>query len=440
MNFINKSIIFFIKQFLKIFRIHVNSESFRASYSPLHPVLIYFKNAIKQGHLHNIPKIKFFNKVKIHPRKKNLLFVCHEASLSGVPVLTLNMIRLFKKNYNIIVLMLGDGPLINSFIKEKVILVNYFLYNKQSCSINIALEKIVKKYPIDFAIINSVECRASLDFLYTNGIKNLLFIHEFLSCYLNPKNILIDLKKINQEIIFSSEITKKDAIESLDDQFLHKKLVIPQGKSVISTKNNNYKKNKKLEAHIMNFKNDNDYLITGAGSIEYRKGVDIFINVANLLQKNKKLNFKFIWIGKVIDPLYFNSLKDQIKRMNLINNFIFLGESKNYDDIFKFSDLFILSSRLDPLPNVAIDAFYNNLPVICFDKATGILDFYKKINLSKYFTAQYLDSHEMAKKIIYFFNNKNKINKSQLIKAEAKRYYNMKIYFKKINNILLDKK
>ena len=35
------------------------------------------------------------------------------------------------------------------------------------------------------------------------------------------------------------------------------------------------------------------------------------------------------------------------------------------------ADLFYVSSRLDPLPNVAIDAGMLGLPVICFEGATG---------------------------------------------------------------------
>jgi hypothetical protein len=39
------------------------------------------------------------------------------------------------------------------------------------------------------------------------------------------------------------------------------------------------------------------------------------------------------------------------------------------------ADLFLLSSRLDPLPNVAIDELTMGLPVLCFEKTSGIADF-----------------------------------------------------------------
>ncbi len=44
------------------------------------------------------------------------------------------------------------------------------------------------------------------------------------------------------------------------------------------------------------------------------------------------------------------------------------------EPIYRLADLFLLSSRLDPLPNVAIDAALRGIPVVCFEGATGIAD------------------------------------------------------------------
>ena len=38
-----------------------------------------------------------------------------------------------------------------------------------------------------------------------------------------------------------------------------------------------------------------------------------------------------------------------------------------------------MTSRLDPLPNVGIDAMNESTPVHCFDNACGIADILKKI-------------------------------------------------------------
>ena len=58
-----------------------------------------------------------------------------------------------------------------------------------------------------------------------------------------------------------------------------------------------------------------------------------------------------------------------------------------------------MSSRLDPMPNVAVDALTHGKPVLCFDKATGIADFLMGCGLGNRCVARYLDTADMADKI-----------------------------------------
>ena len=55
-----------------------------------------------------------------------------------------------------------------------------------------------------------------------------------------------------------------------------------------------------------------------------------------------------------------------------------LDESPAYRALIERSDLFVVSSRLDPLPNVAIDAMQASTPVLCFDNACGIAGLLKE--------------------------------------------------------------
>ena len=45
----------------------------------------------------------------------------------------------------------------------------------------------------------------------------------------------------------------------------------------------------------------------------------------------------------------------------------FLGEVNSLEPVYAMADIFLLSSRLDPFPNVAIDAMLAGLPVVCFE-------------------------------------------------------------------------
>ena len=74
------------------------------------------------------------------------------------------------------------------------------------------------------------------------------------------------------------------------------------------------------------------------------------------------------------DTNYSAYLQDQIDRSGLGNHVCFTGELSALNAAYELSDILLLSSRLDPLPNVAIDAMFHELPVICFDQTTGIAD------------------------------------------------------------------
>ena len=66
---------------------------------------------------------------------------------------------------------------------------------------------------------------------------------------------------------------------------------------------------------------------------------------------------------------------------------------------YQAADLLLISSRLDPLPNVAIDALTLGLPVFCFEKTTGIADFLSEHGLKEQCVARYLDAHDLALKV-----------------------------------------
>ncbi|MFD2273638.1 glycosyltransferase [Undibacterium arcticum] len=91
-------------------------------------------------------------------------------------------------------------------------------------------------------------------------------------------------------------------------------------------------------------------------------------------------------------------LADQIRRAGLQEHVFFVDETNAIEVAYEEADLFLLSSRLDPLPNVAIDAMAHGVPVLCFNKTTGIADFLIESGLRNHCVAEYLDSADMAEK------------------------------------------
>ena len=78
-----------------------------------------------------------------------------------------------------------------------------------------------------------------------------------------------------------------------------------------------------------------------------------------------------------------------------------------------------MTSRLDPLPNVAIDALYAGKPVFCFDKACGISDLFKTNRLlAKELVIPYLNVSVLTEKLAEICVDEDK---QRLIGGECKK-------------------
>ena len=89
--------------------------------------------------------------------------------------------------------------------------------------------------------------------------------------------------------------------------------------------------------------------------------------------------FQFVWIGSGFDPEheigYSVYLTTKSNGQESSSQMKILRSTSQIELAYQIADLLLLSSRLDPLPNVAIDALSLGLPVLCFEKTTGIADF-----------------------------------------------------------------
>jgi glycosyltransferase involved in cell wall biosynthesis len=85
-------------------------------------------------------------------------------------------------------------------------------------------------------------------------------------------------------------------------------------------------------------------------------------------------------------------LKEQIERAGLADQVTFIGEVSDMEPFYALADAFFLSSRLDPLPNVSIDAAMRGIPIVCFAAASGIAEILIKDPLTAHGVVPHLDA------------------------------------------------
>lgn len=113
-------------------------------------------------------------------------------------------------------------------------------------------------------------------------------------------------------------------------------------------------------------------LIVGAcGTIGWRKGTDLFLQLAKQVLSRTGQPVHFVWVGGPLDQGEYTQLAHDSGVMGIRDSVTFTGTVKDHVPIFAQFDIFVLSSREDPFPLVALDAASLGIPVVCFDKAGG---------------------------------------------------------------------
>ena len=158
----------------------------------------------------------------------------------------------------------------------------------------------------------------------------------------------------------------------------------------------------------ISFFNKKDFKIISVARFTSQKDHFCLIKSINLL-KHKYKNIKVLLIGSGNKKKEIQNFIDELKLNKIIK---ILNFKKNPYPYMKKSDLFILSSNFEGLPNVLLEAIALNKFVISSNCPTGpseILDNGKGGLLFKVG-----DYKELSKKIIYTVNNKDKCNEKLL--------------------------
>jgi glycosyltransferase involved in cell wall biosynthesis len=143
------------------------------------------------------------------------------------------------------------------------------------------------------------------------------------------------------------------------------------------------------------------FIVGGCGWIEWRKGVDLFVQVAHSVLKAEQSGkpIYFIWLGNA-SPIELYKIKYDIRSLGLTTKIILIPNSETPADYFNLFDLFLLPSREDPFPLVCVENALMGNPVVCFDKNVGSTEF---IDNTCGAVVPYLDLVKMSEAVLSFY-------------------------------------
>lgn len=327
-----------------------------------------------------------------------VFLVLHEASRTGAPILGWNILQELKDRYNVVTIFLKGGPIRKAFdgIATAIVEIPDDVGNDPMLWLSLAQE-LKAAYQPKFAIANSAATHFMAVALETSDVPVVALVHEFASDML-PVGVLSGLYTSVSKIVFPAKVVEENTRSIYTDLRGRQTFIAPQGQSRVPPFSGDH-------AHLKSglsgdlTQSDKTFTVIGAGTVTYRKGVDLFVSVADHITNtlNHK-HIRFLWIGTHIPPeaAYRSALDLQVKRCGLEESVEFVGEVDNLEQYLNMADLFFISSRLDPLPNVGIDAVLAGLPLVCFKDATGFSEMLEADTATKGFVARYANVQDAA--------------------------------------------
>ena len=320
---------------------------------------------------------------------KNILFVLHDAALTGAPMVLLHLTRWIKENTDvrITVLFKEGGPLQEKFEA----LGDVYIWRPGQLSGSISrraaskINTLVKKAPLHIPYPKKLKSQKfNLVYLNTADTTGLApRLKEYYSCPIiaHIHELSYSIKAYYPEAFSHTNKAAIDyyiaASKGVADNLTSNYKIDPDKISVL----NEFIPVNKISKPTISYaavKSElgvtGKFVVGGSGSAGWRKGTDRFIQIAYLI--NKKLpvnNLIFLWIGNQSVESAAQS-EYEIERTGLKGKIIFTGSKPDPQDYFQVFDLFALTSREDPFPLVALEAMALKKPVYCFQDSGGIPD------------------------------------------------------------------
>lgn len=338
-------------------------------------------------------------------KQYKVLFISHEAYRTGAPIVLLHLLKWLKKNtaLQLDILLLNDGPLKPEFKAIGKTYVVQEIADRYSYPNRIKkklfnspvdpVEKVTAKLAANGYDVVYGNTALSLPWLGTfktaHHTKTICCIHE-LSYALNHcfsyDYLSQNLPPIDQIIAVSGAVKEnllntyglKDEQVALQYEFIDTAATVNDKASPLTADNKTF-------------------IIGSGGTPEWRKGADLMVPLAQkLMVQYPDLDFKIAWLGADDENNYGKMIRFDAQKCGVSDKLLFIPPSNNPLDAIKQFDVFVVFSREDPFPLIALEAAFLSKPLIAFENSGGIPEL---VEQGAGLLASYLDIDALSRHI-----------------------------------------
>ena len=337
--------------------------------------------------------------------KQKVLIISHDASPGGAQNSILNLSKILNSlDFELYIILKKEGGLKEEFDKlgmcfvwNKVNLSNSNIFikgfnkliNLNQLLNSIILKKINAKSP-EICISNTIANHEIVKNFNNQKLKIITWVHELNYMFKVAEKVSLERPK---EIIKSTNFflcASKAVQKHLIDSYK-----IPIDKTYVLYEIISDQEPKNIVIENICFK------VGGCGPIGWRKGSDIFLNLANEIVNVMNLrDISFEWLGSHKDSIGLLQFEEEVKKLNLEKHVIAKPFSNNSTEFMKSINLFLMTSREDPFPLVNLEAGLNKSPILCFSGTGGSEEYALKDNIFKYG-----DIVSMGKRVKFYKEN-----------------------------------
>ena len=343
------------------------------------------------------------------PRK--VLFVGHAASRSGAPILLLQFLEWLKANSDLRfdAMVVADGPLLDAMravTTTEVIeqwpslparaarkLVGAERWSKRQ---DRRFQRAIAKGGYDLAYVNTVVPAREIGLISELGIPVVCHVHELDFAMMQ----MVGEPGMRRLI---PQVTHFIAASNAVGDYLRERWAIPEAKiSVIHeftlppklADDAELRRRTRAELGV----SEAEVLVGSCGTLDWRKGADLFLQVARLVSARRKSPvIKFVWVGASPSHPDSNRFRHDVRAAGLEQSVRVIDAVAEPSRYFQAMDVFALTSREDPFPLVMLEAAMAGLPVVCFSGSGGGPEFVER---DAGLVAPYLDIDAFAQRVL----------------------------------------
>ncbi len=310
--------------------------------------------------------------------KPTLMVTSHEASRTGAPFVALNLGGRLADTHNIIFHLGRGGAVAADFVRHSCLVVTCAL---SALDAEYLLQELRATHRLEAVLLNSVETSEFAHGALHAGLPSVALIHEFAE-YTVPLGKMSSVVESADRVVVPAKLIR----DSLQGEVLNTRggpanNVMVRSQGYLPHRPQDAGTTDLSRADLLSFLRvtpGQTKVVLSAGFAQIRKGVDLFVQTAAEFRSLAGHDVRFLWVGAGYHPTedlgYSVWVADMIRRLDLEETVLFLPNQSSLAAAFAVADVFYLPARLDPFPNVVLEAIQAGKAVVCFDRATGVAE------------------------------------------------------------------